>query len=300
MPIPQNELVGLRIRVERLLRGDKRAEDLNALFLALRDYSGGRECVMEVGNFIAHRGERRIGITTKEARDFFITTRFVMEMLGKKRPPNLVDLPKNIFDLLDSAFRRTSNDMIRRQLKVNRQTAHRRLADLRSRLLSDAHGRIALLWPTDFDQAFLDCVLGHITARAAFTDVQLIEQLSACLYAPSLLLKNEIKTFNSLREFVGVFAVANMHLCVIDLGDGTLAELEAGATLSQGVIGVTGSAPLLGLPENKNVRVATTFFETNISVFDHATSDLHPTSDQNCSWRDPIELGPSGKLSKLA
>lgn len=53
MPIPENELIGLRIRVERLLRGDQRPEDLAALFLALRDYSGGRECVVEIGNYIA-------------------------------------------------------------------------------------------------------------------------------------------------------------------------------------------------------------------------------------------------------
>lgn len=298
MPIPKNELVGLRLRVERLLRGNKRAEDLSALFLALRDYSGGRECVMEIGNFIAHRGERRIGITTKEVRDFFITTRFVMEMVRQNRPPDLLDLPKNILDLLESAFRRTSNDSIRQQLKMNRQAAYKCLADLRSRLLSDTHGHIALMWPTDFDQALLKCVLGHITARAAFTDLQLIEQLSACLHANSLLMKNEMRAFNSLREFVGLFAIANMHLCVIDLGDGTYAELEAGSTLSQGMIGVSGSAHLPGF--HKNVRFASIFFQTSISVFDYSTPDLHPTSDQDGKWGYPIELAPSGKLSRLS
>lgn len=70
MSLPKNEVTALRIRVERLLRGDLRSADLTAIFLALRDYSGGRECVVEIGDFIAHRGERRKGLITREARDF--------------------------------------------------------------------------------------------------------------------------------------------------------------------------------------------------------------------------------------
>src|SRR5258706_16464174 len=106
MPIPKNELVGLRIRVERLLRGDKKPEDVAALFLALRDYSGGRECVVEIGNFVAHRGERNVGITTREARDFFATVRFYTDHAYRNRPIDLLDLPKNISGLLQSSFRR--------------------------------------------------------------------------------------------------------------------------------------------------------------------------------------------------
>src|SRR6266481_9052116 len=103
MPIPKNELVRLRIRVERLLRGAKRPDDVGELFLALRDYSGGRECVVEIGNFVAHRGERNIGITTREARDFFSTGRFYADYVFGNRPVNLFDLPKNISDLLESS-----------------------------------------------------------------------------------------------------------------------------------------------------------------------------------------------------
>jgi hypothetical protein len=53
----------------------------------------------------------------------------------------LVDLPKNIANLLEGSFRRTPNNIIRQYLKMNRQTAERRLSDLRSRISSDAQGR---------------------------------------------------------------------------------------------------------------------------------------------------------------
>lgn len=141
MPIPKNERDRLRIRVERLLRGAKRPGDVAELFLALRDYSGGRECVVEIGNFVAHRGERNVGITTREARDFFSTARFFTDYVHRSRPVSLVDLPKNIANLLEGSFRRTPNNIIRQYLKMNRQTAERRLSDLRSRISSDAQGR---------------------------------------------------------------------------------------------------------------------------------------------------------------
>jgi hypothetical protein len=298
MPIPKNELARLRIRVERLLRGTKRPDDVAELFLALRDHSGGRECVVEIGNFVAHRGERNIGITTREARDFFSTARFYTDY--KNRPVNLFDLPKNISGLLESSFRHTSNDMIRQHLKMNRQTAERRLSELRSRLSSDAQGRITLTWPTALDQAILSCLLGHLTARPAFTDEQLIEQLTASLHANGLLQKSELKAFKSLREFVGLFAVAIMHLCVIDLSDGTVAELAAGATKSQGVIGVTASAELMDINPTGTVRIAATFFTTGMNVFDCTDPELHPESDQTPTWPYHIELAASGKLTKSA
>jgi hypothetical protein len=300
MPIPTKELVGLRIRVDRLLRSDKRPEDLTALFLALRDYSGGRECVVEVGNFIAHRGERKIGITTREARDFFRTVRFYNEYTYRRRPVEILDLPKNISELLDSSFRRTPNNLIRRHLNMNRQTAERKLTELQSRLFTDANGRVVLTWPTALDTAILECLLGHITTRPAFTDQQLIEQLSESLRANGLLEKSQLKPFRQLKEFVGLFAVANMHLCVIDLGDGTVAELEAGATKSQGVIGVAAAAELKDINPTGKVRIAATFFETSIDVFKFADPDLHPASDQNPNWPFHIELAASGKLKKLA
>ncbi len=79
--------------------------------------------MVEIGNFIAHRGERKIGIITREARDFFSTARFYSDYVYRKRPLNLLDLPKNVSDLLANSFRRIPNGVIRQQLNMNRQTA---------------------------------------------------------------------------------------------------------------------------------------------------------------------------------
>jgi hypothetical protein len=70
----------LRVRVERLLRGDLRTDDLSTLFLALRDRSNCAEVVSEIGDFVAHQDERTKGITTRSVRDFFTTLKFQVQI----------------------------------------------------------------------------------------------------------------------------------------------------------------------------------------------------------------------------
>jgi hypothetical protein len=87
-----------------------------------------------------------------------------------------------------------------------------------------------------------------------------------------------------------------MHRCVVDLGDGTKAELRAGATHSQREIFVNAAAELFGV----KVLISANFFATNIDVVANAVPDLHPQSDQQTEWPFPIQLGPDGKLRRLS
>jgi hypothetical protein len=149
MSLPKYEFDTLRIRVERLLRGDSNPDDLLALFLALRDYSGGRECVVEIGNFIAHRGERKIGIVTRESRDLFALIRFHFPQ--PKPPLDLTNLPSNFSDVLAAAFRKTGNDILRLELRLKRQHVEKQLTRLRDRVQRHTDGKFFLAWPTNDD-----------------------------------------------------------------------------------------------------------------------------------------------------
>src|SRR5450759_1802598 len=106
---------GLRIRVERLLRDDFRVEDLTTLFLALRDRCEGREAIREIGDFVAHRDERTKGITTTAVRDFFTSSRFVVEYNLAKKSLSMADLPANFMDILYATFRRLDNKILKSQ-----------------------------------------------------------------------------------------------------------------------------------------------------------------------------------------
>ncbi len=63
----------LQRRVERLARGEKRTDDLDRLYLAMRDRAHGRASVREIGDFVAHRGERDKGPVTSRVRDIFVS-----------------------------------------------------------------------------------------------------------------------------------------------------------------------------------------------------------------------------------
>lgn len=297
--LPKNESKVLRIRVERLLKGDFNPSYLSELFLALRDYSGGRQTIMEIGNFVAHCGERNIGITTEEARGFFAVIRFFYQRSPGPNPLDIFDLPKNFSDLLGFAFRRTENSRIKTELRLKRSEAERRLNDLRKRIQKDAAQKVSLARPTNEDLALIKCFLGQIVVRPAFDDEKLIEEFTTALHANGLLYKNEFKAFLELKTFVGLFAVSKMHQCIIDLGDGTHAQLSAGATLSQRNIEVSAASELFGVDPTGRVFIAATFFRTGADVMENTEPELHPTSDQDAEWKFPIEFSPTGKLKKL-
>src|SRR5689334_6476152 len=62
---------GLRGRVERLLRGDIRQDEIHELIFNMRGESRSRGFVSEIGNFLAHPIIRTQGIVTQESRDMY-------------------------------------------------------------------------------------------------------------------------------------------------------------------------------------------------------------------------------------
>src|SRR5579862_4110756 len=102
---------GLRARVERLLRGDIRSEDLVRLFLYARDRCDGREPVQEIGDFVAHHDERTKGIVTRETRDWFLTARFFRSAM--QGAIDAKQLPSNFTNFLDASLRRISEGVLR-------------------------------------------------------------------------------------------------------------------------------------------------------------------------------------------
>jgi len=299
MPLPINVWEALRIRVQRLLRGSRTPhEDITEIFLALRDFAGGRACVVEIGNFIAHRGERNIGMVTREAREFFAIARFVWGKPGSSL--SLFDLPANFSELLTGSFRRTDNSRLRTILRQKRQVTEKQLREVLSRIQKDVNGRLFLSWPTNEDIALINCLLDQVVVRSLFSTEQLNTELSATLVANGLLSKEEQRSFKHLEPLVGLFAVSQMHRCTIDLGDGTKAELRAGATRSEGKIFVHAAAELIGINPTGQVFLSVNFFSSNIDVFANATPDLHPPSDQKTDWPFPIHLTADGKLTRLS
>src|SRR5688572_17242104 len=85
------------------MHGQFRVEDLTTLFLALRDRAGGRQSIVDVGDFVAHREERNKGYVTRAVRDFFVRIRFHVETL--EHSIAIYNLPPYTAELLEASAR---------------------------------------------------------------------------------------------------------------------------------------------------------------------------------------------------
>ncbi|TIU47181.1 MAG: hypothetical protein E5W19_23255 [Mesorhizobium sp.] len=282
----------LKVRVERLLSGRFKPDDLTTLFLALRDRADGREAVIEVGDFVAHRDRRNKGIITRTVRDFFLIIRF---MFGPEREQAGIDnLPGNIEGILQASFRRVENKTVRLHTGMSRVAAAKVLKGLIERIRTHQNGRHYLWLPTPGELSLLNCLTSTMRAMPAFNEDGLFDEFAASLAANKLISPRDIRLLASLKGTIALFALTHMHQSIIDLGDGTEARLNASALGdAQGHIVVFASAELNA--DNKNLTVAHPIFVTSqtLANCDPAIQgESHP-------WPFPLELDAAKRLSRL-
>src|SRR5438874_13609559 len=133
---------GLRARVERLLRGDFRSDDLTRLFLYVRDRCDGRESVQEVGDFVAHHDERTKGLVTRTARDWYVTIRFAsLRFAGV--PIDWNRLPANFATVLQASYRRAPGPFFKDVLGISRSDVAKLLPTIARKFVSNDDGTLS-------------------------------------------------------------------------------------------------------------------------------------------------------------
>ena len=169
----------LRIRVERLMHGEFKVEDLTTLFLAPRDRAGGRQSIVEVGAFVAHREERYKGIVTDAVRDFFARIRFVVE--SYERPPKAHDLPPYVAEFLKASARHMDYTAAKKTTTYTRINVGKALPGLLSHIRS-SNGR-CYLWPsvTDDELKLFDFLAGTMRFKPLFTEAELFRDFTDAL-----------------------------------------------------------------------------------------------------------------------
>jgi hypothetical protein len=280
----------LRIRVERLLKGDIRIEDLTTLFLALRGRCDGREILTEMGDFVAHRDERNKGIVTQACRDYFTSLRLFLDHSSGANPVTLDDLPSNFADALYGSFRRTDNGVIKDETGLKRSAAELLLKGILKRLLKTNDNKIFLAWPTNDDVALINCLIRRTSGKAMFTDDMLFEEFSASLAMNGLLKPKERRQLRLRKNAITLYAVSHMHQCVVDLGDGTKAKLFARSNIGGDCFGIVASAPV------RSFTVVGAMFQTGMNLDEACEPDLLTAVDQ---WEFGFELTPKGTLTQL-
>jgi len=281
--------MGLRARVERLLRGDLQIDDLTRLFLYARDRCDGRETVQEIGDFVAHHDERTKGIITRETRDWFITTRVMMSAM--KTPLQSDKLPTNFREFLAASLRRLGAGI--KQSGFRLRDAHHILRTLSTKFIANSDSTLAISpRHTQKERALIAALSGHITARPAFTSDRLFQDFSETLKSNALLERTELRDFIKLQPAISLFAVSVMHNCVIQIGGGLTCKLTAFAHGPDGTIEVNAPVPTLADPA---ILVSSSIYSAGLPAAQYCDAALLSAQ----KWDFDLEVTEATKLAKL-
>ncbi|MEA2803638.1 MAG: hypothetical protein QOE49_3733 [Rhodospirillaceae bacterium] len=294
MPAPNQEL---RVRAERLLRGDFRVDDLTKLFLYARDRCDGRESVQEIGDFVAHHDERRKGIVTRSVRDLFAFMRFRFPDLAA--PLNISRLPSNFPLFLDAAMRLTKNDPMRSHTGISWAKAVKMLPSMKSKLITNTDGTLRFDEIHVDELALIRRLASVFTVRPAFTGERLFDDFHATLQKRSILRPSEAKQFRSIAPMVMLFAAAEMHNSVLLMDDGTQAHLAL--FVDKEGIQITATFPPIVVARNpgNGLVVVTSIYATKLKGEEYCEPDLLAQLPRQAKGFG-IEITPNRRLGILA
>ncbi len=283
-------------RVERMLSGDFRPDDLSRILLFLRDRTYGKDVVKETSNFISHGVERDIGLVTDTAREFFAGVRLHLSLIETKTF-NVDEAPTFFPTAVKAALKHIDKGQIQQQVGQNRKMAERTLESMLAKFVQNANGSYALKGNLDETEVrLLRLLASTFTAKPAFTDKGLIDDLWFVLLKNGLVHESELDAFQKQRTPIILFSVAAMHGCSIVLDKNTKAALAAdcggNADFPIQVLGVS-VCPTAKVPD---LRIATAMFSTALLARDHCEADL--LGDLK-GWTYPIELSASFKLKRI-
>lgn len=205
----------LRLRLRRLCAGERRVDDLDRLYLGLRERSRELEFVREVGDFIAHRDTREKGLLTSVFHDVF--TSFDVW----SRPVRGVPVGRE--DVISAAYanlRLASDEQLMARCGGTRAQVTTRLnkavAKVGQKPLKEGEFRALGFLGTAF------------IWKPAFTAEQLIEQFVQALCLAGLLDEEERGRLSEVHTFITLHALAVMHGSVLKLPNGLSGRLWAG------------------------------------------------------------------------
>lgn len=296
--------IELRSRVERLLRGDIRVDDLSRILLWLRFRTYGAASIKELGHFISHSDERNVGLVTDEARDFFFLLPY--HTGGAPPPIDFSDVSSEFPNIISRNLNRTGSDHIKTATGMKRKEAHRILKSITDRFSAPIKGRRSFqAGPqlTPEQMRVLLCALGHLNANAAFSDETLFRDFVFALEKNNLISTNERPLLDNVRAPLALFAISAMHQTNLALESGSSAELLAGAggALAKG----SDALQVVAIGAHHVARVggsllfATPMFSTELKADEYCEPELLNFPDNGRLWHVPIEVTADLKLASL-
>ena len=232
----------------------------------------GRNSVREIGHFAAHRGERETGISLARANDIQISAKLWHRRVDGA-PPNVDDL----HEAAKANFNIMPEEQIRERLGISLQTAQQSFAKAirkyerghplkkREREVLNIFG-LSMMW------------------QFALNDRVLSSDLIDLLILEDALLEGDRPRFESVSQFVSLYALSIMHGSRLKMADGGMAQLRLAAAESEGFLRIKAEIPISGT--RKPVTSCVPLFETSLMASAHCDPEILNNSDNPV----PIEI----------
>ena len=282
----------LSARVDRLVSGKYRSDDLNYIFLALRQTSYGRPILVELGDFIAHNSQREKGICTERFIDFYKILPTYVKMGGKRL--NVNDLPEDIASFLGASYRMIGPELIAKKTKLRKNGLSKLLSSLITRVGRNNSTKLSFLTrPNDEELRLFNFLTNGSMVEPAFNDKGLLEDFWHSLTKNGLVSAVDKPKILAQKNAIVAFAIASMHQCkLIDKNQGVEATIECRVYDGNLIAMSSMLVPYIPVP------VSMPIFMTGVPAKDVCMPDLQGKALQ-ITWDCSLELNDELKLARL-
>lgn len=276
----------LTTRIQRLLDGDHRIEDIGKIYLGLRTNNFGRKGFREIGDFIAHPDERERGPIIERMQDMRVAFKPMFDRLfGTEN-----------FEASDYTARMQANFNMATDQQIKditgfrtRKPAQRALAEAITKFTQSYYDLI-----TPKERELLIRLGDSVIWNPALHGQDVFSDFQSVLVQNQLISKADRQKLNHARSAIILHAIDVFHGTQMKVGNDLSAELKAGFNNDDKFLEVTATLTLNTLPKPAAMKVGLLW--TDLNAHDHTALALH---DHPGPWDSPIEIR-DGLISPIA
>ena len=292
------------IRVQRMLDGDCRLDDISRLLRGIRGRCFGIQSIKDIADLIAHEDKRDSGFLTEAIVDLYFSTRLHIE--GIRHQYDFTRLPDFVGAALTGAFRTLSDADIKRQTGLKRGPARRLLKSAISSLVRKQDGTVDASGCSITEMHLIQSICGSFSVRPVYDADNIFRDFCFVLRKNNLLPCNVPDSFAYMKEKFALFVISLLHRLDITVPDGNTSELllSISGKNAEDTLSIDAYWPLV---DDRNIHFSTTIFSSSLRAEKHCESTLVasavrangiPENPATLDW--PIELTSDWKLGLMA
>lgn len=267
----------LKARIDRLINGDLRPEDVAKLYVGKRSAAYGRSSFRELADFAAHPDRRDRGPVADRIRDMRTTFKPMIDRALNTVGPS----EEAIFSRAESNFRMATDDQVsrlsggrnRKEVETILAAALDKMRNKKIGSMTQAERLIAL--------NFGDRVIWNPALRAQ----EVFDDFKHVMIKNRLMSQSDSAKLDRARAIVVLHAVVTMHGTEFGLGDEIRGTLQAGFDNRYGCLEVTFALHLPGYAKPVSMKLG--MFWTDLRGVDHVAPSL---THRPGPWDFPIEI----------